>query len=302
MKYLMHENKQHMNIGRGEREAFASLRSRTLSVEEKNAMRQVLQAAVIRSRADAVQPERSVLGAFAFLFGRPFAMSALAIVLIIGSSWGVARAAEQALPGEVLYPVKTKVNEPLVGSFKRSDAARAEWEHERVARRLAEAETLAEEGRLGEEEKGEIEYQLSLHRKTLEEIEGRDIDDDEFVPQQAGDKAKKTRVHIERQENEVRVHIEERESEDESDENEEARSSAEDRTDGSISRKGRDGENKSSSEAEADRQKTSDQKRGGDSGEKDSSSKQKSSSGSQESGQDDTRQDGEDNDSNNDEN
>lgn len=281
-----------MSIGEGEREAFVLLRSQRLSVEEKSVMRKALQTSMNQVKTVVSQPERRTIGFFSFFLGRSFAVSALSLILIVGSSFGVARAAERALPGETLYPVKIKVNEPFMASFKYSDTARREWEHERVERRMAEAEALAEEGRLGEDEKNEIEQQLSERRKTLEEIEGRDLDDDEFIPQQAGDKTKKTRVRFERQENEVRAHIEEQDSDDESDENEEARSSSEKRTDGEMEQKRGNEESKSNSKVATDRQKTSDQKRGEESNSKSSSSSQNSSSDDQESGQDSTEQDG----------
>lgn len=287
----MHKNSQNISIGRGEREAFVLLRSQRLSAEEKGAMKKALQMSVNPARTGVSRPERQPIGFLSFFLGRSFAVSTLSLVLIVGSSLGVARAAERALPGETLYPVKIKVNEPFMASFKYSDTARREWEHERVERRMAEAEALAEEGRLGEDEKNEIEQQLSERRKTLEEIEGRDIDDDEFIPQQVGDKTKKTRVRFERQENEVRAHIEERESDGESDEDEEARSSSEKRTDGETVRKNGEGENKSSSKVATERQKTSDQKREGESDKKSSSPSQNSSSDDQESGKDNAEQD-----------
>lgn len=310
----MHKNSQNISIGRGEREAFAWLRSQRLSVEEKNMMKKALQMSMSQARTAVLRPERRTVGLFSFFLGRPFAVSALSLVLVIGSSLGVARAAEQALPGEPLYSVKIKVNEPLIASFKYSDTARREWEHERVERRMVEAETLAQEGKLGENEKNEIEQQLSERRKTLEQIEGRDIDDDEFIPQQAGDKAKKTQVRFEHQENGVRVHIEEWDSDANGNENGESRSldesgedfrqgdgaSFEEGADEGTSQKIKSTENESRSQTEVDKQKTSDQKKVRESDKKSSLSGENSSSGEggQESGQSDAEQDGENSGSN----
>lgn len=207
------------NIGRGEREMFAHFRSHKLSVEEKSAMRQTLQNVVIENRpkiGDGGINPRSFLS---LLFGRSFAVSFLVVLLVVGSGYGVAQAANQALPGEILYPMKTQFNEPLIGSFKRSRDARAEWERTRVERRIAEVERLVSEGKLGDAERNDVEQALTRQRKTIEQIEGREIDDDEFVSQEADD-TKNIRIRTEYQERKVRIHIEERESEDKDKDNE----------------------------------------------------------------------------------
>ncbi len=204
----MNENEQKMNIGQEERKAFVSLRSRSLLREEKDMMRQALQTLIHRSGMIGTPVPR---GIFASFLNRSFAVSASALALIIGSSLGVARAAENSLPGQTLYPVKINVNESVIGSFKRSDTARADWERERAGRRITEAETLAEEGKLGDKEKNEIERHLSENRKSFEEIEGRTVSDDEFFPQQIKGETKKINVRVEHTENKEFVHIDERE-------------------------------------------------------------------------------------------
>lgn len=73
----------------------------------------------------------------------------LVAVLLMGS--GAAYAAEGALPGDFLYPVKVNVTEPIRGRFARSARARAEWKSMLAQRRLEESETLAAEGRLTDE-------------------------------------------------------------------------------------------------------------------------------------------------------
>ncbi|MFZ2187114.1 MAG: hypothetical protein WAV46_00600 [Candidatus Moraniibacteriota bacterium] len=249
--------------GQGERAAFASLHARILSTEEKSTMRQALQAAVSRSQSAALRPERQPVGFFSFFFGRTFAVSALSLVLVVGGGFGVARAAEQSLPGQPLYPMKTQFNEPLVASLKNSDAARIEWEHQLVQRRMAEAETLAEAGKLGDNEKHDIERQLSVHRKTLEQLKGRSITDDEFVPAQLETESKKIQVRFEYQENKASLHIEEKNTESKRDDEkgngessvhrERQDSSMEKRTDAEVRSQKREGEEtKSRSKTEAD--------------------------------------------------
>lgn len=75
-----------------------------------------------------------------------YAVAGVLFALFTGSS--AVSAAEGALPGDILYPVKIKVSEPLRGALKMDDVSKAEWEAEKTERRLEEAETLAAQGRL----------------------------------------------------------------------------------------------------------------------------------------------------------
>ncbi|MEX2340963.1 MAG: DUF5667 domain-containing protein [Candidatus Paceibacterota bacterium] len=56
--------------------------------------------------------------------------------------------AENALPGETLYPVKVRFNEELRGALASSPYQKIEWETERLERRVSEARLLADSGRL----------------------------------------------------------------------------------------------------------------------------------------------------------
>lgn len=76
---------------------------------------------------------------------RPIA-AALVLVLVFGS--GVSYAAENSLPGDALYAVKTAVNEPVRVALATNAEAKAEVQIELAERRIEEAATLAAEGRL----------------------------------------------------------------------------------------------------------------------------------------------------------
>ena len=81
---------------------------------------------------------------FAFIH-RPLA-AALVLVLVGGT--GISYAAENALPGDSLYSVKTYVNEPVRVALATNAEAKAEVQIELAERRIDEAATLAAEGRL----------------------------------------------------------------------------------------------------------------------------------------------------------
>lgn len=61
--------------------------------------------------------------------------------LLLGST--VSFAAENAIPGDVLFPVKVHVNENVRGTFAITPKAKAEWEVRLVERRLEEVEKIA---------------------------------------------------------------------------------------------------------------------------------------------------------------
>ncbi len=73
---------------------------------------------------------------------------ALSLMFVFCVGVGTSYAAEEALPGDTLYPVKINVNEQVQGALALSPQAKAGWNAKRATRRLEEAEALASEGRL----------------------------------------------------------------------------------------------------------------------------------------------------------
>jgi len=85
------------------------------------------------------------------------------------STFGMSFAADDALPGDLLYPVKVKVNEEVRGVFIRSDTARIEFERKRAELRLTEASQLASEGRLDTEKQEEVARLFAEHAEAVTE-------------------------------------------------------------------------------------------------------------------------------------
>jgi len=83
---------------------------------------------------------------------------ATAFLLIISMTVGtLAYADEYSLPGDMLYPIKRHITEPIRDVLAVTATSRAEWEAAKAMRRLAEAETLAEESNLTPEHRDQIE-------------------------------------------------------------------------------------------------------------------------------------------------
>lgn len=67
-----------------------------------------------------------------------------AVLIVFSTGGGVlAYAAEDALPGEALYPIKVSLSEPAIALFHRTPQAKARWAEKKLERRLREAEKLA---------------------------------------------------------------------------------------------------------------------------------------------------------------
>jgi len=102
------------------------------------------------------------------------ALGALAVfVLII-----VPTVAEQSVPGDVLYPIKVRVNEEVRGSLTFSPAQKIEWETERLERRISEVRLLESRGELTEETEAEAVKAVQAHvdavQNSIDELRGTD--------------------------------------------------------------------------------------------------------------------------------
>ncbi|MEK7509681.1 MAG: DUF5667 domain-containing protein [Patescibacteria group bacterium] len=106
---------------------------------------------------------------------------AAALVLVLVSTTGISYAAESALPGDVLYAVKTKVNEPVKVALASSAEAKAEVQMTLAERRIEEATTLAAEGRLDEAVQESLAVAFVSHAEAvaeeIEKVEAEDVED-----------------------------------------------------------------------------------------------------------------------------
>lgn len=93
---------------------------------------------------------------------------AVALVFVVGIGATVTVAAESALPGELLYPVKVNMNEPIVAALTFSEEKRARFEARRANRRLEEAEALALKAMLKPEMATALQKRLKKHSITLQ--------------------------------------------------------------------------------------------------------------------------------------
>ncbi len=156
----------------------------SLTEAEKSRMRDTLHAYMAltprREPISYMRPVRSYSFAFAHR-----ALAALSVFAILGSSAGVSFAAESALPGEALYAIKTRINEPLRGVLATTPDAKARWAMDVVATRATEAATLAAEDRLDLSTQSQLAASLSEHAQIASAL----LDDTARAPAAAAQTA-----------------------------------------------------------------------------------------------------------------
>ncbi len=94
----------------------------------------------------------------------------LFIALALGG--GTVVAAENTVPGDVLYPVKIHVTEQIRDAFEISSEQQAEWDLKKAERRLIEAQKLAQKGVLNANSKAELSERIDSLLTRVEEGEG----------------------------------------------------------------------------------------------------------------------------------
>jgi len=104
-----------------------------------------------------------------FALHRVGAMAMCAVLLVGVGGGSVAYAAEDAMPEDVLYPIKLHFNEPLIGAFMRSSEDRATWEQRRLERRLHEAEHLSNRPEFRGERREMLEQRIEDRMHAFQE-------------------------------------------------------------------------------------------------------------------------------------
>lgn len=113
---------------------------------------------------EAIASESFVLVPFNTMYTR-IAAGVFGLILIIG----VPITAERAVPGDVLYPFKTHINEGIRVQFASSPYEKIVLETTLMERRIAEARLLASEGKLTEEVEAAIAKNVKGHVSAAQE-------------------------------------------------------------------------------------------------------------------------------------
>lgn len=101
----------------------------------------------------------------------------LVAILIFSFAGGTALAANESLPGDVLYPIKININEKIEALIASPGKAKAKVAAEHAINRLEEAERLAEKGRLHSIIQAELTQSFVSNTKRVDE----ENDDDKSI-------------------------------------------------------------------------------------------------------------------------
>ncbi len=128
--------------------------------------------------ADMHMPVSSPVSIYSFFkqpFVRKFSYAIATILITILTGGSLAYASEASLPGDLLYPIKTNVVEPIKMSMAKDPEERAVLESEFASKRLKEAEELDKLGKLTPEFKKNIDERFNTHflkyREFKKEVE-----------------------------------------------------------------------------------------------------------------------------------
>lgn len=145
-----------------------------LSTAEKEEMRAHLELFVERHPVRNRGFWRHILQKRSELITNILKPMAIALIIALIVSGSAAVAAENSLPGDILYPVKINVSEKVVNlAVAFSEEAQARWEARKAERRVEEAEKLAAEGRLTADILGDLTARFEDFSEAFEERANR---------------------------------------------------------------------------------------------------------------------------------
>lgn len=90
-----------------------------------------------------------------------YVLASILFMALIGG--GAVYASENSLPGDLLYPIKTKITEPIVKTLSITQEAKAKIETRLTEKRLKEADELDRKGKLTSETKKILNEKIDRH-------------------------------------------------------------------------------------------------------------------------------------------
>lgn len=156
-----------------ERELFEGLKNLTLSEKARTHMRSELSAYI--DMHTVPESGTAPFNSISFITGifstsRPLMASAFAIVFVITSTSATAFASEKALPGDVLYPIKIGVAEPVASVFAGVGIEKARFHAKLAVKRVEEANILEARGELTPEQEAMLRERFIAETEQVETL------------------------------------------------------------------------------------------------------------------------------------
>ncbi len=108
-------------------------------------------------------------------------MTMAGLLLFVIAGTGTVSAAQGALPGDLLYPIKVSVNEKMEVALAPTPAARAQVQAKLAERRVDEAQTLASQGRLDKKTAETLTVDFDEHAAQAVALAEPDEQDEQVV-------------------------------------------------------------------------------------------------------------------------
>lgn len=113
-------------------------------------------------------PSTPFLSFFSYFRTRTAAISAFAFVLVVATGTQATLASEKALPGDLLYPVKVSVREPLELALAADGKAKAQVATRLASKRVEEMSTLAAKGTLDQKTAKSLASRFDSHVAVID--------------------------------------------------------------------------------------------------------------------------------------
>ena len=151
----------------------AELQSRIVAFMEYHPLPSAVKATLVPKTKSLIESYKVVVVPRWYI--QTFA-GAFALFLIVG----VPALAENAIPGDILYPVKVNVTEELRSTLSTNSYEKVVWETTRLQRRVSEARLLAQRGELTPEVEAEVLAAVQVHsdeaKRQIETLRETDSD------------------------------------------------------------------------------------------------------------------------------
>ncbi len=156
-----------------EKQLFQELKNLTLEDRSRAAMRSELLA--YADLHAMPQTEKAPFNSISFITGifstsRPLMASAFAIVFVVSTTSATAFASEKALPGDMLYPIKVGVAEPVASVFAGTGVEKARFHAKLAVKRVEEAKALEGRGPLSPEQESELSKRFIAETERVETL------------------------------------------------------------------------------------------------------------------------------------
>jgi len=133
-------------------------------------LKQVIKEQPVRKMGIGRHIIQSVATTFYSLFlTKNYMFAKIIIMITLFAGGGTAVAAEKALPGDVLYPVKLRVNEQVRSAISINSESKVQWDIRRAERRLEELVQLKIKGILNSDVQATVEEKFEINAKRAEE-------------------------------------------------------------------------------------------------------------------------------------